>query len=170
LERHLAHHVRRRVGEPDLQIAHLKPHRADVGKGARGRGARAAGQASGRAARQASGRAACSGTTGVRNGARRRAHLGRAVHAWPALSRTPISSIRAASSGGRSTPIATRAIASVKVFMPMVSKAMSAAGTITPHGFTLSPILFSLIIVPQFGAGGCSPKPRKDRPAITTME
>src|SRR5215475_10850210 len=46
------------------------------------------------------------------------------------------SSMRADSSGRRSVPIATRANASVKVLVPMVSKAIRAAGTITAHGLS----------------------------------
>ena len=74
------------------------------------------------------------------------------------------SSISAASSGLRSTPIATRATASVNVFVPMVSTAIRTAGTMTAHGLDGRPIRFSLIIVPQLGAGGGWPKPRKARP------
>src|ERR1022692_504464 len=82
----------------------------------------------------------------------------------------PRSETSAASSGLRSTPMATRATASVNVFVPMVSSAISAAGTITAHGFTARPIRFSLIIVPQFAAGGGWPKPRKANPAMMTIE
>ena len=63
-----------------------------------------------------------------------RAGLAVAGHA---ASRGPRSSSRAASSGRRSTPMATRAIASLYVFTPMVSRAISTAGAITGHGFTI---------------------------------
>jgi hypothetical protein len=56
---------------------------------------------------------------------------------WPRLS------ISAASSGRRSAPIATRANASVKLLIPIVSSAISAAGTMTAHGFCDRPIRFS---------------------------
>ena len=51
-------------------------------------------------------------------------------------------------------------MASVKVLVPMVNKAISAAGATTPHWFDSSPIWFSWIIVPQLAAGGGIPKPR----------
>ena len=69
------------------------------------------------------------------------------------------SSSRTASSGRRSTPIVTRAMASVKVLVPIVSRAISAAGTITAHGLSARPLRFSLIISPQLAAGGACPKP-----------
>src|ERR1700761_1459483 len=78
--------------------------------------------------------------------------------------------ITAASSTGRSTPSEARAIASVNVFKPTVRTAISPAGTMTAHGLTTSPIRFSLIIRPQFGVGGWSPKPRKLMPAMIRME
>ena len=43
-------------------------------------------------------------------------------------------------------------------------------GTITAQGLSWRPIRFSLIIVPQLGAGGGWPKPRKRRPAMITIE
>ena len=58
----------------------------------------------------------------------------------------PRSVTSAASSGLRSTPMATRAMASVKVFVPIVSSAISAAGTSTAHGLIGSPTWFSLIM------------------------
>src|SRR5215470_5137228 len=80
------------------------------------------------------------------------------------------SSTRAASSGRRSTPMVTRATASVNVLVPIVSRAISAAGTITAHGLSGRPARFSLIIKPQLAAGGCCPNPRNDSPAMITME
>src|SRR5262249_60447059 len=82
----------------------------------------------------------------------------------------PRQSARAASSGRRSTPIVTRATASVYVFVPTVSRAISTAGAITAQGLSCRPIRFSLIIVPQLAAGGGWPKPRKARPAMITIE
>ena len=64
----------------------------------------------------------------------------------------------------------TRATASVNVLVPIVSTAISAAGTITAHGLRGSPLRVSLIIRPQLAAGGCCPKPRKDSPAMITLE
>src|SRR5215470_10643801 len=80
------------------------------------------------------------------------------------------SSSRTASSGRRSTPIVTRAMASVNVLVPIVSRAISTAGTITAHGLSGSPLRFSLIIRPQLAAGGAWPKPRKASPAMITIE
>src|SRR5215470_11674513 len=80
------------------------------------------------------------------------------------------SSRRTASSGRRSTPIVTRAMASENVLVPIVSRAISTAGTITAHGFSGRPLRFSLIIRPQLAAGGAWPKPRKASPAMITIE
>src|SRR5262249_18619873 len=91
----------------------------------------------------------------------------RAPHSTNPLLR---SSISAASSGGRSTPIATRANASVNVFVPTVSSATSRTGTMTAHGFSDSPLRVSLITVPQLVAGGGCPKPRNASPAMITIE
>ena len=44
------------------------------------------------------------------------------------------------------------------------------AGTTTAHGFKTSPIRFSLIMMPQFAAGGAWPNPRNESPAMMTME
>ena len=44
------------------------------------------------------------------------------------------------------------------------------AGTMTAHGFNTSPMRFSLIMMPQFGAGGGWPNPRNDSPAMMTIE
>src|SRR4029077_6749769 len=82
----------------------------------------------------------------------------------------PRPSTTAASPGRRSTPSATRPIASVKIFVPMVSRAISAAGTITAQGFRASPARFSLIMVPQLAAGGGGPNPRNASPAMTMIE
>ena len=87
--------------------------------------------------------------------------LAERAHSSPAT--VGISS-RVAVSASRSMPMATRATASVNVLMPIVSRAIRAAGTMTAHGFNTSPMRFSLIMVPQFGAGGGWPKPRNDRP------
>ena len=51
-------------------------------------------------------------------------------------------------------------MASVKVFVPMVNRAMSIDGAATPHKFEAMPIWFSLIMRPQLGAGGGMPNPR----------
>src|SRR5262249_42258556 len=80
------------------------------------------------------------------------------------------SSSRTASSGRRSTPIVTRAIAAVNGLVPIVSRAISTAGTMTAHGLSGRPLRFSLIIRPQLAAGGAWPKPRKASPAMITIE
>ena len=54
----------------------------------------------------------------------------------------PVSSVRA-SSGRFSTPMATRATASVNVLIPMVSRAMRMAGTATAQTFRDKPMRFS---------------------------
>jgi hypothetical protein len=58
----------------------------------------------------------------------------------------------------------------VNVLVPIVSSAISAAGTITAHGLSGRPIRFSLIIDPQFAEGGCCPRPRNESPAMITIE
>src|SRR5712675_1230788 len=82
----------------------------------------------------------------------------------------PSPSARAASAGLRSTPSATRPIASEKRFVPMVSMAIRTDGTITAQGFSDRPVRFSLIMVPQLGAGGDWPKPRNASPDMTMIE
>ncbi len=67
----------------------------------------------------------------------------------------------------RSMPIAAREMPSPIRLVPIVSSAMAITGSSTGHGWIVSPFLFSLIIRPQSAAGGCSPKPRKLRPATT---
>ena len=73
------------------------------------------------------------------DGGRARCARRRRAHARSAEVPSPMSSTRAATSGRRSTPIATRATASVKVLVPIVSSAMSAAGTMTPQGLLVRP-------------------------------
>src|SRR5713226_4361881 len=80
------------------------------------------------------------------------------------------SSMSAASSGLRSTPSATRPIASVRKLVPMVRRAIIAAGMITAQGFSGRPTWFSLIMVPQLGAGGGWPNPRNASPAMMMIE
>jgi hypothetical protein len=58
----------------------------------------------------------------------------------------------------------------VNVLVPIVSRAISAAGTITAHGLSGRPLRFSLIIRPQLAAGGAWPKPRKASPVMITIE
>ena len=66
-------------------------------------------------------------------------------HDQIAASAWPVASISTAFSA-RSTPSATRVTASVKVFTPMVSTASRIAGASTAHGFSVTPIRFSLIM------------------------
>src|SRR5438445_4498185 len=73
-------------------------------------------------------------------------------------------------SARRSTPSATRATASLKVFVPTVSTAISVAGTTTAHGFSCSPIRFSLIMRPQLGEGGGWPKPRRSEEHTSELQ
>src|SRR5699024_7795705 len=63
-----------------------------------------------------------------------------------------------------------RAIASASRLVPIVSTAIAATGRMTPHGWMLSAIRFSLIMRPQSAVGGCMPSPRKDRDAIEPIE
>src|SRR5262249_10901267 len=59
------------------------------------------------------------------------------------------------------TRATARAVPSVTKFVPTANNAMQIAGTTMAHGWTVSPILFSLIISPQSAFGCWMPKPRK---------
>src|ERR1700722_5403340 len=52
-----------------------------------------------------------------------------------------------------SIPPATLAIESVKVFIPIVSRATNSVGAMTAQGLEARPIRFSLIITPQSAVG-----------------
>ena len=70
----------------------------------------------------------------------------------------------------RSMPAAARERPSPIRLVPIVRSAIASTGSTTPHGCTVRPCRFSLIIRPQSAAGGCRPKPRKLRPAMSPIE
>src|SRR3954451_12556782 len=70
----------------------------------------------------------------------------------------------------RSIPAAARERPSPIMLVPIVRSAIAITGMTTPHGWIVRPWRFSLIIRPQSAFGGCSPKPRKLRPAIRPIE
>lgn len=54
--------------------------------------------------------------------------------------------------------------------VPMVRRPIASTGRTTGHGWTVSPLRFSLTISPQSAAGGWSPKPRNESDAISAIE
>ena len=98
------------------------------------------------------------------------AGAGRQLFAGHACSQSDVRQQDGLAPARRSTPMATRAMASVKVLVPIVSRAMSAAGATTRPRLDVQPDLVLLDHVPQLGAGGGMPKPRKLSPAMITIE